>query len=233
LINSKELHSLNSVVEKWRFVSDHFLSILDSIALLKKLNINIDNQLPWYDDELVIVKYSRDLAYKKQKKSGLDSDKEFLSDKIGDESSMVLKCKNKTIDDKQEISNIFNNFFTTVMRTSLCMYSVRCAVACTRLTHIILVLYCILSGDEEEILGHLVHTSGIRRLESKCCEEDDDLTLETATVPHTHSGCARLGVNFVRIVESRTTLRLTAAQDVKSSRRPDKAARRGVAPCTG
>ncbi|CAF1091926.1 unnamed protein product, partial [Brachionus calyciflorus] len=166
LINWKELNSFNTLEEKWCFFRDEVLAVLDDIAPMKKIQVNMENQFPWYDDELIITKNSRDLAYKKQKRTGSEFDKEEFnslkklfenlnneklinffkeksmndfkevkkfwkfyssqikvkSDKSSEDTLFVLNYNEKIIDDKKEVSNVFNTFFTSISSSSNSTY---------------------------------------------------------------------------------------------------------------
>ncbi|CAF1032247.1 unnamed protein product [Brachionus calyciflorus] len=74
-IEQKELKNFNTIDEKWCYVRDRFLSIVNEVAPLRE---KCSNQFPWYDDDLIIVKHSRDTAYKKFKRSLQDEDKEIF-----------------------------------------------------------------------------------------------------------------------------------------------------------
>ena len=77
-IELSELKNLKTIEEKWCYIRDRFLSIVDEIAPLREICVNVSNQFPWYDDDLIIVKHSRDSAYKKFKRSLQDADKEIF-----------------------------------------------------------------------------------------------------------------------------------------------------------
>ena len=157
-IDLKTLRNYNSIEEKWCYVRDRFLAIVDEIAPLREISINLSNQFPWYDEDLIIVKHSRDSVYKKFKRSLLNSDMEIFeyfkrqfkqlndeklieffkdktmndfknakkfwkfysplvkikSDKSSNDSAINKKFDNRTIDDKDELCNVFNKFFTSI-----------------------------------------------------------------------------------------------------------------------
>ena len=157
-----QFKNFKCVEEKWNFVKNNLLNLIDEIAPIRKLNINMSNQFPWYDEDLICVKHSRDVAYKKFKRSKLDLDNDLYeyykkqfeslnqeklinffenktgndfknakkfwqfysplikikSDKNRDQTATTIKFDNKTINEKTELCNTFNNFFTSIKSTS-------------------------------------------------------------------------------------------------------------------
>ncbi|CAF0827770.1 unnamed protein product [Brachionus calyciflorus] len=57
-IDWKPLRNLKSIEDKWLFLKDSLIKIIDSIAPLKEISIKMHNQFPWYDEELIILKHS-------------------------------------------------------------------------------------------------------------------------------------------------------------------------------
>lgn len=161
-IDLRELKNYETIEDKWIFVRDKFVSIVDEVAPLREICVNLSNQFPWYDQDLISAKHSKDASYKKYKRSLLSADKdvfefykrqfkklndekliEFFKDKtVNDfknakkfwkfysplikiksneksaEPTINIKFSNKTIDDKKEVCNIFNKFFTTISTSS-------------------------------------------------------------------------------------------------------------------
>ena len=161
-IEQKELKNFKTIDEKWCYVRDSFLSIINEVAPLREICVNVSNQFPWYDDDLIIVKHSRDSAYKKFKRTHQDEDKEIFeyfkrqfkqlndeklieffkdktmndfknakkfwkfysplvkikSDKSSIGTTINIKVNEKIVDEKEELCDIFNNFFNTIKSSS-------------------------------------------------------------------------------------------------------------------
>ncbi|CAF1085067.1 unnamed protein product [Brachionus calyciflorus] len=158
----KAIKDYKTVEEKWCFVRESMKNIIDLISPIREISIKMHNHFPWYDEELIILRHTRDEAYKVYKRSNLETDKELFqyykkqfealnneklvnffkdktindfkdskkfwkfysslinieSDKQNEESSIILKIDNKSIDNRQEIGNIFNRFFTSISSSS-------------------------------------------------------------------------------------------------------------------
>ncbi|CAF1088906.1 unnamed protein product [Brachionus calyciflorus] len=75
-IDLRELKKFETVEDKWIFVRDRFISIVNEVAPLREICVNILNQFPWYDQDLISAKHSKDESYKKYKRSLLSTDKD-------------------------------------------------------------------------------------------------------------------------------------------------------------
>ena len=51
----KELKMLSTTEDKWYYIRNSFLEIVDQISPLNEICVNVSNQLPWYDEDLIIV----------------------------------------------------------------------------------------------------------------------------------------------------------------------------------
>ncbi len=55
--------------DKWNYLKNHLLGILDKIAPLRKITIQDDNKFPWFNLELYKARHLRDVLYAKAKKN--------------------------------------------------------------------------------------------------------------------------------------------------------------------
>ncbi|CAF1131679.1 unnamed protein product [Brachionus calyciflorus] len=182
------------------------LSILDQIAPLRTITINLSNQLPRYDEDLIIVKQSRDCDYKRFKRSNSTIDKEIFeffkkqfkqlndeklikffqdktindfknarkfwkffsplikvkSDKSTNDTISSIKFNNNSIDNKSEICNIFNSFFTSMSSTSKATFDESAAFINESFKNVESTFeFSVTNGNEiNELLSEISDTSG-------------------------------------------------------------------------
>ena len=53
--------NFSSIDEKWMFVKEKLIKIIENTATVRKISINMSSQFPWYDDDLICLKHSRDI----------------------------------------------------------------------------------------------------------------------------------------------------------------------------
>ncbi|RNA12023.1 hypothetical protein BpHYR1_035129 [Brachionus plicatilis] len=137
--------NFSSIDEKWMFVNEKLIKIIENTAPFR-----------WYDDDLICLKHSRDISYKKLKLSGNEDDKlkqfkllndekliHFFQDKTlndfknakkfwqfylplicmkSDKNSntplICIKNENEVINDKLNMCEIFNKYFTSIRSSS-------------------------------------------------------------------------------------------------------------------
>jgi hypothetical protein len=73
-VDFSKLDVIESPNDKWLYFKKSILSILDTIAPLKKVTLKPPNKFPWFDLELYRTKKARDTSYATAIKSNLESD---------------------------------------------------------------------------------------------------------------------------------------------------------------
>ena len=68
------LDSLKTSDDKWLFLKDKILTVLDTLAPLKKVTLKKENKFPWFDLELYRAKHNRDISYSLAIKSKINAD---------------------------------------------------------------------------------------------------------------------------------------------------------------
>ena len=162
-LDFSKIDELKTPNDKWVYLKNLILTILDTHAPLKKVTLKPHNKFPWFDLELYRAKKARDTSYATATKTNFESDwniyKEFRkvfqklnrskllaffekkgtkdfknskkfwefyktsikirSDRAQSDAPLLIIDNEEMVADPVELSNLFNNFFTSISSVSI------------------------------------------------------------------------------------------------------------------
>jgi hypothetical protein len=75
VIDYKPLKNLATIEQKWNYLKEVILKIIDAHAPKRKISLRFKSFFPWYDDELIKLKHLKNSFYKRFKRTDSANDK--------------------------------------------------------------------------------------------------------------------------------------------------------------